>query len=112
LSGDDLGKLVSQAREMQSRVAALQRDLAARRVEGSAGGGMVTAQVTGQLRVVEIRIEPQLVADGDRRMIEDLCAAAVNAALDAAQRMVQEEVQKLSGGLGGAALPGLGGDGD
>jgi DNA-binding YbaB/EbfC family protein len=106
----DLGQLLQRAQEMQTKVAALQRELAVRRVEGSAGGGMVTAVATGELRIVEIRIEPSLFDGGDRSMVEDLCAAAVNAALTSAQRMVQEELQKVAGGLPMAGLvPGSGG---
>jgi len=95
----EINKLLAQAQEMQAKVATLQRQLAFRRVEGSSGGGMVTAVATGDLRIVEIAIEPELIAGGDREMLQDLCAAAVNAALGAAQRMVQDEFQKLSGGL-------------
>jgi DNA-binding YbaB/EbfC family protein len=98
-AGPGLGQLLQKAREMQERVQRLQRDLAQRRVEGSAGGGMVTAVASGALRVLEIRIEPGLIAGGDREMIQDLCAAAVNAALANAQRMAQEELQQL-GALG------------
>jgi hypothetical protein len=106
LSGD-LGRLLEKAREAQARLQVLQRELALRRVEGSAGGGMVTAVASGDLRILELRIEPGLVESGDREMLQDLCAAAVNAALAAAQRMIQEEMQRASSGLG---LP-LGGPG-
>ena len=65
---------------------------------------MVKAVVSGELRVVAIEIEPELLAGGDRQMVQDLCAAAVNAALGTAQRAVQEELQRVSGGL---SLPGI-----
>jgi len=106
----DLGKLVSGAREMQTKMAELQRELAQRRIEGSAGGGMVTAVVSGQQQVLELRIEPELFEGGDRSMVEDLCAAAVNAALANAQREAQQALQELTGGLG-IQLPGMGGPG-
>jgi DNA-binding YbaB/EbfC family protein len=96
---------MSRAQEAQSKLAELQRELALRKVEGSAGGGMVTAVATGALRVLSIVIEPSLLAAGDREMIQDLSAAAVNAALANAQKMVQEEIQKASAGM---ALPNLG----
>ncbi len=99
MSEPELGQLVAQAREMQTRLAELQRDLARRRVEGASGGGMVTAVATGELRILEIRIEPSLLEAGDRSMIQDLTAAAVNVALTNAQRMIQEELQQASGGL-------------
>jgi hypothetical protein len=98
----DLGALLERAREAQEKLQALQRDLALRKVEGSAGGGMVRAVATGALRVLEIQIEPSLVSSGDREMIQDLTAAAVNAALANAQQMIQEEMQRASQGL---ALP-------
>ena len=111
MSQPDLGKLVAEAQKIQTRIAELQRELGRRRFEGSAGGGMVTASVSGALRVLEVKIEAKLVAGGDREMIQDLCAAAVNSALASAQRGVQEEFQRLSGGLGGLAIPDLFGGG-
>jgi DNA-binding YbaB/EbfC family protein len=101
----DLEKLMGQAQAAQSKLAALQQELAHRRVEGSAGGGMVTAVATGALRILEIRIEPSLLEAGDRGMLQDLTAAAVNAALTNAQTLVQEEIQRASAGM---ALPNLG----
>jgi nucleoid-associated protein EbfC len=104
--GPDWGELLRKAQEMQARVQQLQRELQLRRVEGTAGGGMVTAVASGALRVLELRIEPELIASGDREMLQDLCAAAVNAALANAQRMVQQELEQL-GALGpNVALPG------
>ena len=95
----DLNELMAKAKEVQDRIAEVQRDLARRRVEGSSGGGMVVAAVSGELRVLEIRIEPSLFESGDRDMIQDLTAAAVNAALGEAQRMIQEEMQRASAQL-------------
>ena len=100
---EDLTRLMEQAQQVQSRLAALQQELATRRFEGSSGGGMVTAVATGSLRIVELRIEPSLVQSGDHAMLQDLTAAAVNAALMSAQTTVQEELQRASAGL---ALPG------
>ncbi|MDJ0852276.1 MAG: YbaB/EbfC family nucleoid-associated protein [Myxococcota bacterium] len=105
---EDLGRLMERAREMQTQLAALQRELAMRRFEAAAGGGMVTAVVTGALRVLEIRIEPSLVEAGDLQMIQDLTAAAVNAALQQAQTSVQEELQRAGASMG---VPDLGGSG-
>ena len=100
---EDLTRLMEQAQQVQSRLAALQQELATRRFEGAAGGGMVTAVATGGLRIVEVRIEPSLVQSGDHTMLQDLTAAAVNAALMSAQTTVQEELQRASAGL---TLPG------
>ena len=100
----DIQELMAKAQEAQTRMAELQRQLAARRVEGSAGGGMVNAVATGELRILRIDIEPSLLASGDREMIQDLSAAAVNAALTNAQRMVQDEIQRAGTTL---SLPNL-----
>jgi DNA-binding YbaB/EbfC family protein len=105
VSQPDIGSLLAKAQEMQGRLADLQRSLALRTVEASAGGGMVTAIATGALRIREIRIEPA-VAAGDREMLQDLTAAAVNAALAAAERMVQEEMQRAPGLAFPAGTPG------
>jgi len=99
----DLEQLMGQAQAAQSKLAELQRELALRRIEGSAGGGMVTAVATGELRILSIHIEPSLLDSGDRDMLQDLTAAAVNAALMNAQKMVQEELQRASAG----AMPDL-----
>ncbi len=100
---EDLTRLMEQAQQVQSRLAALQQELATRRFEGSSGGGMVTVVATGALRIVELRIEPSLVQSGDHSMLQDLTAAAVNAALMTAQTTVQEALQRASAGL---TLPG------
>ncbi len=96
MSNPDFGALLRRAQEMQRRMAALQRDLARRTVQGSAGAGLVTATASGELRVLSIEIDPQLLAGDDRAMIQDLVAAAVNAALASAQRMVQDEMQRAA----------------
>lgn len=109
MSAPDLGALLRRAQEMQERMAALQRDLARRRVEGSSGAGLVRAVATGELRILEIEIDPQLLAGGDRAMLQDLVAAAVNSALLQAQRMVQEEMQRAAASIQVPASPPTGG---
>ncbi len=105
----DLGQLLQQAQQLQAKMGELQRELASRRFEATSGGGMVSAVVSGELRVLEVRIEPGLIERADRDMIQDLTAAAVNAALEKAQRGVQEEFQRLQGQLAMPGLPGVGG---
>jgi len=102
--GPDLGAWMQRAKEVQEKLAKVQRDLARRTVQGAAGAGLVTATATGELRILSIEIDAQLLAGGDRAMLQDLVAAAVNAALQNAQRVVQEEMQRVAGGL---ALPGV-----
>lgn len=110
MSAPDLGAWMRRAQEVQGKLAELQRELARRTVQGSAGAGLVTATVTGELRVLAIEIDPKLLAEGDRALLQDLTAAAVNAGLQSAQRMVQEEMQRAAGSLA-LPLPGAPGPG-
>ena len=105
--GFDLGGLLRQAQQLQEKIANIQQELAERTVEASAGGGMVTAVVSGKLEVVQLRIEPSLLEKPDGDMLQDLVVAAVNEGIRAAQRMLSEEMGKLTGGLG-IKLPGMG----
>ena len=82
----------------------LQRELAVRRFEGGAGGGMVTAVANGKQQVVSIRIEQEVVDPDDVEMLQDLIMAAVNDALTKSQEMVSAEMAKLTGGL---SIPGI-----
>lgn len=100
----DLGGLLEQASKLQERFAAAQQELASRTVEGRAGGGMVTATVTGRLEVLAVSIDPSLLENPDRDMIQDLVVAAVNDGIRAAQQMMAEEMSRLTGGL---RLPGM-----
>lgn len=95
MNADEMQKMMERAQQMQSRMGELQGELSARRFEASSGGGMVTAGVSGALRVLSIEIEPSLVSGGDQAMLQDLVAAAVNAALSKAQESVQKELATL-----------------
>ena len=100
-------QMMQKAQEMQSKMGDLQAELASRRFEASAGGGMVSAAVSGGLRVLSVEIEPGLIADNDRGMIQDLTAAAVNAALTKAQEAVAAEMAKMQNSML-SGLPGMG----
>jgi DNA-binding YbaB/EbfC family protein len=95
LNAEEMQQMMQRAQQMQSRMGELQNELAARRFEASSGGGMVQAAVSGALRVLSIEIEPSLVSGGDQAMLQDLVAAAVNAALAKAQEGVQTELTQL-----------------
>ena len=105
MSAPDLTAWRRRAGEVQEKRAAVQRELARGTGQGWAGAGLVTATATGELRILSIEIDPQLLAGDDRSMLQDLVAAAVNAALQNAQRMMQEEMQRAAGGLA-MPLPG------
>jgi len=97
--------MMKRMQRMQKKMMQLQEEIAERRVEGTAGGGMVTAVVDGKLNVVEIKIDPAVVDPEDVEMLEDLILAAVNQGQQKAQEMVNQEMGQLTGGLN---LPGLG----
>ena len=99
-----LGNIMKQAQELQEKLAKVQADAAARTVDASSGGGMVSVTVNGRLEVVRLKIEPQIVQAGDYEMLQDLIVAAVNEGIRSAQRMMSEEMSKLTGGL---KIPGL-----
>jgi nucleoid-associated protein EbfC len=97
----DMRQLMKQAQQMQEQLAKTQAELAERRFEGSSGGGMVTAVVTGGPELIEIRISPDVVDPADVEMLEDLVVAAVRSAMDEAVKTTNEELGGLTGGLGG-----------
>jgi hypothetical protein len=97
----DMRQLMKQAQQMQEQLAKAQADLAERRFEGTAGGGMVKAVVTGGPELVEIEISPEVVDPDDIEMLQDLVVAAVRQAMEAATTATNEELGGLTGGLGG-----------
>lgn len=100
----NIQNLLKQAQKIQSQVTQMQAELGERRIEASAGGGMVTATVNGRQELIALRIDSQVVDPNDVEMLEDLIVAAVSEALSRASEMAAEEMKKLTGGL---ALPGL-----
>ena len=96
--------MIKQAQQMQARVGEMQEGLANVRVEGTAGGGMVTVEANGQQKILGVRIEDSLLKDLDKEMLEDLVVGAVNQALDKAREAAAEEMQKITAGLD---MPGL-----
>lgn len=100
----NIGKLMKQAQEMQAKMAKIQEELAHKEIEASSGGGMVTVKMNGQQEVLAVKIDPEVFKDGDREMLEDLVAAAVNEARRQSLELAKEEMSKLTGGL---PIPGL-----
>jgi hypothetical protein len=93
-----LGQLMRQAQEMQANMQKAQEQLAATEVTGDAGGGMVRVRMTCKHEVRGVDIEPNLL-EGDRELLEDLVAAAFNDAAGKVERVVQEKLGGLTGGL-------------
>jgi nucleoid-associated protein EbfC len=97
-------KMMKQVQKMQADMAKMQEDLATQVVEASAGGGMVTVQVTGSVEIKSIKIDPAAVDPEDVEMLEDMILAAANEALRSAQELANN---KLGGITAGLKIPGL-----
>ncbi len=90
--------------QMQNRLAKIQQELDETIVEGTAGGGVVRAEVTGQRALRGIKIDPSTVDPEDVEMLEDLVVAAVQDAMERAQELAEEKMSALTGGM---RIPGL-----
>jgi len=100
----DMGNMMKQAQQLQSKMMKLQEELAEKSVESSSGGGMVKVTANGRQQILSIQIEKEVVDPDDVEMLQDLVLAAINDALAKAQEMVSSEMGKLTGGLN---IPGL-----
>jgi len=97
-------KMMKQVQKMQADMAKMQEELANEVVEASAGGGMVTVQVTGGIEMKSIKIDPAAVDPEDVEMLEDVIMAAANEALRSATELAN---RKLGGITSGLNIPGL-----
>lgn len=96
--------IVRQAQQMQSKIGKVQEEMADKKIEASAGGGVVTAVVTGDQKLVAIKINPDVVDPEDVEVLEEMILGAVNQAMKLAGDMMNEEVEKITGGM---SIPGL-----
>jgi nucleoid-associated protein EbfC len=103
----NIQQLMKQAQKMQQEMLAAQESLKDEVVEASAGGGMVTVKVTGDLNVKAIVIDPQAVDPEDVELLQDMVLAAVNEGLRSAQALAESKMGGIAGGLGGLGLPGF-----
>ena len=103
----NMQQLLKQAQKMQEDMIAAQETLKDEVVDASAGGGMVTVQVTGDLVVKSIKIDPEAVDPDDVELLQDMVMAALNEGLRAAQELAAAKMGGIAGGLGGLGLPGL-----
>lgn len=95
----NLGQMMKQAQEVQTRMQEMQERLAQAELSGASGGGMVTITMTGKGEVRRVTIDPSLIVPEDKEVLEDLVAAAVNDARQKVDAFTQEETQKIMGGL-------------
>ena len=97
----NIQNMMKQAQQMQAR---LQQQMTEMRVEGNAGGGMVTVVVSGDKRLHAVTLDPEVVSKEDVEMLQDLVVVAVN---DAHRKIDEELSRQMSGLMGGLKIPGL-----
>jgi DNA-binding YbaB/EbfC family protein len=103
----NMGQILKQAQQMQSRMAKMQAELEDKTVEASAGGGMVSVVANGKQEILSINIEPEVIDPDDIEMLQDLIMAAINDALLKARTMVNDEMGKVTQGMNMPGLPGM-----
>ena len=105
--------MMKQVQKMQADMAKAQEELKNEVVEASAGGGVVTVKITGDLELREVRIDPEAVDPDDVEMLQDMVQAATNEAIRSAQELAASKMNAAAGGLagpgglGGLGLPGF-----
>lgn len=100
-------KMLKQMQKMQEDMQRVQMELQQESVTAAAGGGAVTARVSGGLELLEVTIDPAAVDPDDVELLQDTIVAAVNEAMRQAQQLAQERLGSVAGGLSGLGLPGL-----
>ena len=105
----NLNQMMRQVQQMQAEMMKAQEELKNEVVEASAGGGMVTVKISGDLELKELRIDPEAVDPEDVELLQDMVQAAVNEAIRSAQERAASKMGAATGGLGGPG--GLGGMG-
>lgn len=100
MGGANMQQLMKQAQKMQQDMQRTQEELQSREFTATAGGGMVTAVVTGARELRTLSISPECVDPDDVEMLQDLVTAAVNEALRSAAETTEREMSRITGGMG------------
>ena len=105
--GQNLQQLARQAQKMQEQMEAATEELNAKEYTASAGGGMVTVTISGELEIKKMEISPDVVDPEDIEMLQDLVTAAVNEAIRNANADKEETMNAISGGMNLGSMGGL-----
>lgn len=101
---NNMNQMMKQVKKMQEQMLKAQEELGNKVIDGSAGGGVVTAQVNGHKKVIALNIKPEAVDPDDVEMLQDLVLTAVNDALNKAEELANQDMGKFTGGM---KIPGL-----
>ena len=99
MGGGNMQNMIRQAQKMQADMLKAQEELETKSYEASAGGGVVSAVVSGKKEVVSVTIDPEAVDPDDVEMLQDLIVAAVNEAMRKANDDAASQMSKLTGGM-------------
>jgi DNA-binding YbaB/EbfC family protein len=99
--GMNIQQMMKQAQQMQEKMA---REMEELRVDASAGGGVVTVSMKGNHEIIELKVDPEIVKEGDVEMLQDMIVAAVN---EASRKVDEEMSSQVSAMTGGLKIPGL-----
>ena len=102
--GSNMNSMIKQAQKMQDEITALQSDIEAREFSSTSGGGVVEVTVTGAKNIKSLTIKPEAVDPDDVEMLQDLVVSAINEAMNEVEKVTEDEMNKITGGV---ALPGL-----
>ena len=95
----NMGGMMKKVQEMQAKMQEMQKELENKTVEAESGGGMVKVTMNGKQVVQSINIDPSLLSEDEKEVLEDLIKAALNQAKEKVEEMSSEEMKKLTGGL-------------
>lgn len=101
---NNMNQMMKQVKKMQEQMMKAQEELGSKTIEGTAGGGVVTATVNGHKKLLDIKIKPEAVDPEDVEMLQDLVLTAVNDALTKADELANQDMGKFTGGM---KIPGL-----
>jgi len=100
-----MGGLLKHAQKMQSQMAQVQEEIAQLELETSSGGGAVAVKINGQMEILALKIDPNIIDPEDVETLEDLILVAVNQAIEEVRTKSTELMAAVTGGLGG--MPGM-----
>ena len=102
--GKNMNNLLKQAQQMQQKMSTLQKELEARELETSSGGGMIKVKINGNQEILDVTLNQECLDSGDVEMISEIIKVGINQAIKESQDMVSSAMSKITGGIN---IPGL-----